>query len=69
MGFHVCMVGALLLLRTAFDNDSALARSLLFNMFTRYLRGDKNNALSIFMLNGSIRFSLYFILTQIMRIF
>ena len=66
MGFHVCMVGALLLLCVAFDNDSALARSLLLNMFTRYIRDDKNNALSIFMLSGSIQLSLHFILTQIM---
>ena len=52
MWFHVCMVGALLLLRAAFDDDSVLARSLLLNLFTRYLRDDKNNALSIFMLSG-----------------
>ena len=63
MGFHVCMVGALLLLRVDLDNDSALARSLLLNLFTQYLRDDKNNVLSIFMLNGSIQFSLHFILT------
>ena len=69
MRFHVCMVGALLLLHAAFDDDSALARSLLLNLFTRYLRNDKNNALSIFMLSGSIQFSLHFILTQIMRLF
>ena len=69
MGFHVCMVGALLLLHAAFDDDSALAQSLLLNLFTRYLRNDKNNALSIFMLSGSIQFSLHFILTQIMRLF
>ena len=69
MGFYVCMVGALLLLRGAFDYDSALARSLLLNLSTRYLRDDKNNTLSIFMLSGSIQFSLYFILTQIMRLF
>ena len=68
MGFHVCMVGALLLL-AAFDDDSALARSLLLNLFTRYIRNDKNNALSIFMLSGSIQFSLHFILTQIMPLF
>ena len=43
----------------AFDDDSALARSLLLNLFTRYLRDDKNNTLSIFMLSGSIQFSLY----------
>ena len=54
MGFHVCMVGALLLLRAAFDDDSTLAQSLLLNLFTRYLRDDKNNALSIIMLSGSI---------------
>ena len=54
MGFHVCMVGALLLLRAAFDNDSVLARSLLLNQFTRYPCDDTNNALSIFMLSGSI---------------
>ena len=54
MGFHVCMVGAFLLLRAAFDDDSALARSLLLNLFIQYLRDDKNNALSIFMLNDSI---------------
>ena len=69
MGFHICMVGALLLLRSAFDDDSAFARSLLLNMFTRYLCNDKSNALSIFMLSGSIQFSLNFILTQIMRLF
>ena len=69
MGFHVCMVGALLLLRAAFDDDSTLARSLLLNLFTQYLRNDKNNELSIFMLSGSIQFSLHFILTQIMRLF
>ena len=69
MGFHVCMVGALLLLSAAFDDDSALVRSLLLNLFTRYLRDDKNNALSIFMLSSSIQFSLHFILRQIMRLF
>ena len=69
MGFHACMVGALLLLRAAFDDDSAVARSLLLNLFTRYMRDDKNNTLSIFMLNGSIQISLHFILTQIMRLF
>ena len=69
MGFHVCMVGALLLLYAAFDNDSTLTRSLLLNMFTRYLCDDKNNALTMFMLSGSIQFSLHFILTQIMRLF
>ena len=68
MGFHICMVGALLLLCVAFDDDSVLTRSLFLNLFTRYLRDDKNNALSIFILNGSIQFSLHFILTQIMRI-
>ena len=56
---NVCMVGALLLLRTDFDDDSALARSLLLNLFTRYLRDYKNNALSIFMLSSSIQFSLH----------
>ena len=66
MWFHVCMVGALLLLYAAFDDDSALTRSLLLNLFTRYLSDDKNNALSIFMLSGSIQLSLHFILTQIM---
>ena len=69
MGFHVCMVGALLLLCVAFDDDSALAWSLLLNLFTPYLRDDKNNTLSIFMLSGSIQFFLHFILTQIMRLF
>ena len=69
MGFHVCMIGALLLLHSAFDDDSALAWSLLLNMFIRHLRDDKNNALSIFMLSGSIQFFLHFILTQIMRLF
>ena len=54
MAFHVCMVGALLLLFATFGNDSVLARSSLSNMFTRYLRNDKNNVLSIFMLSGSI---------------
>ena len=66
MGFHVCMVGALLLLCAVFYDDFALTRSLLLNLFTRYLCDDKNNALSIFMLSGSIQFSLHFILTQIM---
>ena len=54
MGINVCMVGALLLLHATFDDDSALARSLLLNMFTRYLHDDKNNALNIFMLSGSV---------------
>ena len=54
MEFHVCMVGALLLLSAAFDDDFTLARSLLLNIFTRYLRNDKNNALNIFILSGSI---------------
>ena len=69
MGFLVCMVGALLLLRAAFDDDSALARSLLLNLFIWYLCGDKKNTLIIFMLNGSIQFSFHLILTQIMRLF
>ena len=69
MGFHVCMVGDLLLHCATFDDDSALARSLLLNLFTWYLCDDKNNALSIFMLSGSIQLSLHFILTQIMRLF
>ena len=69
MGFHVCMIGTLLLLCAALDDDSTLARSLLLNLFTRYLRDDKNNSLSIFMLSGSIHLSLHFILTQIMRLF
>ena len=69
MGFHVCMVRALLLLFAAFDDDSALTQSLLLNLFTQYLRDDKNNALSIFMLSSSIQFSLPFILTQLMRLF
>ena len=54
MGFHVCMVGPLLLLRVDFDDDSVLAKSLLLNLFTWYLCDDKNNVLSIFMLSGSI---------------
>ena len=69
MGFHVCMVGTLLLLYAAFDDDSVLARSLLLNLFIWYLCDDNNNALSIFMLSGSIQLSLYFILTQIVRLF
>ena len=69
LGFHVCMIEALLLLCAAFDDDSRLAWSLLLIIFTRYLRDDKNNALIIFMLSGSIQFSLHFILTQIMPIF
>ena len=69
MGFHVCMVGALLLLRAALDDDSTLARSLLLKLFIRYLRNDKNNALNIFMLSGFIQFSFHFILTQIMQLF
>ena len=64
MGLNVCMVGALLLLCTAFDDDSALTWSLLLNLFTRYLRDDKNNALNIFMLSGFIKFSFHFILTN-----
>ena len=54
------MVGALLLLSAAFNDDSTLARSLLLNLFTRYLRDDKNNVLSIFMLSGSIQLSFHF---------
>ena len=57
MGFHVCMARVLLLLCVAFDDDSALTRSFLLNLFTRYLCDDKNNALRIFMLSGSIQFS------------
>ena len=57
MGFHVCIVGALLLLCMTFDDDYSLARSLILNLFTRYLHDDKKNALSIFMLSGSIQFS------------
>ena len=60
------MVEALLLLRATFDDDFVLARSLFLNLFTQYLRDDKNNALSIFMLKGSIQLSLHFILIQIM---
>ena len=59
MGFHVCMVRALLLLCATFDDDYALARSLLLNLFTWYLRDDKKNVLSIFMLSGSVQFSLH----------
>ena len=69
MGFHVCMIKALLLLRVAFDDDSVLARCLLLNLFTQYLCDDKNKARSIVMLSVSIHFSLHFILTQIMRLF
>ena len=69
MGFHVCIVEALLLLCADFDNDFAITRSFLLNLFTRYLHDDKNNALSIFMLSGSIQLSLHFILTQIMQLF
>ena len=65
----MCMVRALLLPRAAFDDDSMLTRSLLLNLFTRYMCDDKNNTLSIFMLSGSIQFSLHFILTQIMPLF
>ena len=57
------------LLHAAFDNDSALTQSLLLNLFTWYLHDDKNNALSILMLSGSIQFSLHVILTQILQIF
>ena len=42
---------------------------LLLNLFTRYLRDDKNNVLSIFMLSGSVQFSLHLILAQIMQLF
>ena len=63
------MVGALLLLRATCDDDFMLAQSFLLNLFTRYLDDDKNNALSIFMLSGSIQLSLHFILTQIIRFF
>ena len=65
MGFHVWMVKALLLLCAAFDDDSGLTRSLLLSLVTRYQHRDKNNALRIFMLSGSIQLSLNFILTQI----
>ena len=69
MGFHVCMVGALLLPCADFDDDFVLAQSFLLNLFTRYLHDDNNNAPSIFMLTGSIQFSLHFILIQIFRLF
>ena len=35
-------------------------RSLLLSLVTWYLRDDKNNVLSIFMLGGSMQFSLHF---------
>ena len=54
MGFHVCMIGALLLLHAAFDDDFALAQSLLLNLFTQYLRDDKNNALCLVVLYNSL---------------
>ena len=60
---------SLLLLCAALDDDFVLTWSLLLNLFTRYLRDDKNNALIIFILSGSIQSSLNFILTQIMRLF
>ena len=65
MRFHVCMVGALLLLRVALDDDFVLAWSLHLNQLNRYLRDDKNNTLNIFMLSGFIKFSIHFVLTQI----
>ena len=37
-----------------FDDDSDSLRSTSSYLFTRYLRDDKSNALSIFMLSGSI---------------
>ena len=37
-----------------FDDDSESQRSLSSYLFFRYLRDGKNNALSIFMLSGSI---------------
>ena len=48
MGFHVYLVGALLLLRAALDDDSVLAWSLHLNQLTQYLHDDKNNMLSIY---------------------
>ena len=44
-----------------FDVGSVLVRSSLLYLFTRYLRVDKNNTLSIFMLSGSIQFYSLFI--------
>ena len=44
-----------------FDVGSVLVRTSLLYLFTRYLRVDKNNTLSIFMLSGSIQFYSLFI--------
>ena len=44
-----------------FDVGSVLVRSSLLYVFTRYLRVDKNNTLSIFMLSGSIQLYSLFI--------
>ena len=43
-----------------FDDDSESLRSTSSYMFTQYLCDDKSNALSIFMLSGSIEYSLPF---------
>ena len=43
-----------------FDDDFDSLRSTSSYLFSQYLRDDKNNALSIFMLSGSIYFSLQF---------
>ena len=43
-----------------FDVGSVLVWSLLLYLFTWYLRVDKNNTLSIFMLSGFIQLSLHF---------
>ena len=41
-----------------FDNDSDSLRSTSSYLFSWYLRDDKNSVLRIFMLSGSIQFSL-----------
>ena len=42
---------------------------LLLSLVTRYLRDDKNNALRIFMLSGSMQFSLSFQSNTNMQLF
>ena len=60
INFMYACDGALLILRVTFDDDNNSLRSTSLYLFTQYLRDDKSNALSIFMLSGSIQFSLPF---------
>ena len=59
----ICMGQSIYLYSALFDGD----RSSVLLLSTWYMRVAKNNTLNIFMLSGSIQFSLYFSLNKIMQ--